>query len=149
MNVDRFHQPCLLPWTVILVPRGGHRQPTHPPCVPMEVFTTSIGPYHCRTFNRPSPSLRRHSLRDGVCTLRRFGTLTGTATACPLTMSSLGVVFGICFAFSFCFSFARISYCRSVIVSISRFELGFLDCLLEISVGHQLQSTMVVFLATE
>ena len=169
LNVDRFHQPCLLPWsipvvelkatgqgqarTVILVPRGGHLSVLQAAGSSSMCLTGGFyhvtGPYHGSTFNRPSPSLRRHSLRYGVCTLRRFGTLTGTATACPLTMSSLGFVFGICFVFSLCFSFARSSYCRSVLVSISRFEMGFLDFLLEIPVGHELQSTIVVFLVTE
>ena len=61
-------------------------------------------------------------------------------------VSSLGVVFS---PFAFSFSFARSSYCKSVLVSISRFEMKVLDFLLEMSLGHQLQSAIIMFLVAE
>ena len=49
---------------------------------------------------------------------------------------------GILFAFSFHFSFDRSSCCRSVLVSIPRFEMRMLDLLLQMSLGHELQSAI-------
>ena len=42
--------------------------------------------------------------------------------------------------FPFAFSLGRSSYCRFVLVSVSRFHMKILDFLLEMSLGHQLQS---------
>ena len=58
-------------------------------------------------------------------------------------VSSLGILF----AFSFRFSVARRSFCKSVIVSISRFEMRIFDFLLEMSLGHALPSAIVTFVA--
>ena len=57
--------------------------------------------------------------------------------------------FGILFACSFRLSFARSNCCKSVHISISCFEMGILDFLLKLSLGHQLQSAIVVFLVVE
>ena len=44
-----------------------------------------------------------------------------------------------------CFSFARSSFCGSVLISMSVFEKKTFDFMLEMSLGHQLQSATVVF----
>ena len=51
-----------------------------------------------------------------------------------------GYVFAFYLSFPFCFSLGRSSYCRFVLVSVSRFHMRILDFLLEMSLGHQLQS---------
>ena len=51
--------------------------------------------------------------------------------------------------FTFRFSFARSSHCRPVLVSISGFEVRIFDFLLEMSLGHQLQSAIIILLVTE
>ena len=61
-----------------------------------------------------------------------------------MQFSSLGVVFSIYCACSFRFSFARSFCCRSVLVSISRFEMRILDFLLEMSLAHQLPSAIIL-----
>ena len=50
------------------------------------------------------------------------------------------------FAFSFRVSFVRSSYCKSVLASVSRFEVTILGFLLEMSLGHQLQSALIIVL---
>ena len=57
-------------------------------------------------------------------------------------ISSLGFVFGLFFAFSF-------SYCRSVLVSRSRFEMRILDFLFVMSLGHELQAAIIIMLVAE
>ena len=57
--------------------------------------------------------------------------------------------FEIVFAFCLCFTFARSSFCKSVLVSIFRFDGRILDVLLKMSLDHQLQSAMVIFLVAE
>ena len=52
----------------------------------------------------------------------------------------LGVVLGIFFAISCRFTFARSSNCKSVLVSISRFEMGIFEFLVEMSLEYQLES---------
>ena len=59
------------------------------------------------------------------------------------------VCLDVLFSFSFRFPFARSSSCRSVPGSISRFEMRILDFLPEMSLDHQHQSSLVVFLVTE
>ena len=60
------------------------------------------------------------------------------------SLLSRSCCFGIRFAFSFRLSFARSYFCRSVLVSISRFEMR-----VEMSFGHQLQSVIVTPLVAE
>ena len=58
--------------------------------------------------------------------------------------------FGHCLClFSFRSPFVRSSCCRSVLVSVSRFEMRILDFLLEMSLDHQHQSAIIILLVAE
>ena len=63
--------------------------------------------------------------------------------------SPLGDVFDILFVISFCSPSPRSSFCKAVLVSVSRCEVRVFDSLLEMSLGHQLLSASVVFLVAE
>ena len=60
------------------------------------------------------------------------------------TVSPLGVVLVIYLVFSFRVSFGQSSRCKSVLVSISRFDVRIFDFLLELSLGPQLQSVIII-----
>ena len=98
LNVDRFHQPFLLPWRTHLLPpitagcweRVGEDchlrttwrpltlagSPVLPPCVSLEVFATPNTRYHGRTLIRLSLS-PACAEGKGCLHTRRFGTLVG------------------------------------------------------------------------
>ena len=86
LNVDRFHQPCLLPWRTSRIgedcrPRTTWRPLTLagslalPLCVSLDVFATPTGRYHGRMLIRPSsPACATLKMKRCLDT-RRFGTL--------------------------------------------------------------------------
>ena len=89
LNVDRFHQPCLLPGRTSRI-GGACRFPYHVAatypfraarffllCVSLEVFATPTGRYHGRTFIRLSPLRVPPHIQRWLHT-RRFGTLAGS-----------------------------------------------------------------------
>ena len=84
LNIDRFHQPCLLPGRTSRMgedcrPRTTWRA-SYPfwaarfflLCVSLEVFATATRRYHGRMFIHPSPPYVCHPLQ-GVCTHARSG----------------------------------------------------------------------------
>ena len=91
LNVDRFHQPCLLPWriphgrcrncscsvqgqvrTAVQVPRGDHLplagSPVLPPLRLTGSFATPTRRYHGRMLIHPSSPCVCHPRCRGVCT---------------------------------------------------------------------------------
>ena len=64
-------------------------------------------------------------------------------------VSSLSVVFWHCLGLFLSLYLCAEPYCRSVLVSISRFEMRICDFLLEMSFGRQLLSAIVIVVVAE
>ena len=92
LNIDRFHQPCLLPGvpsccqrTVVPAARGDHfplrAARSSLLCVPLEVLTTTTRRYHDRPLIRPFLPACATPHHKGVCT-HAGSDPRGSAAAC-------------------------------------------------------------------
>ena len=96
--------------------------------------------------NRPFPF---PFLFKSILACARISKMNGCvvwSSGCSLLSSR--ILFFAC-SLPFIFSSVRSSYFRSVLVTISRFEMRILDFLLEMSLGHQLSSATIVFLVVK